>query len=82
MLEALVKARHQRLTAGQIREILRVNDENVSNPEQVVKDTASSLRCHLRNALKSLNMQCENPLPSVGKGRELTYKLEMPKNLP
>jgi hypothetical protein len=78
MLEALVKSPHRRYTAVGLRKALRVDDEAVTYPEQVVKDTATELRLHLRNAVADAGLTCADPLPSLGKGKDLTYKLDLP----
>jgi hypothetical protein len=78
MLKALLKSCYLRLSASEVREALRVDDETVEFPEQVIKDTASELRLKLRKAVADAGLKCDNPLPSLGKGKDLTYKLDLP----
>jgi hypothetical protein len=78
MLTALLTARQQRLTAVQLLETMRVNDETVGFPEQVVRDTAKTLRKALRQAVAAAGEECKNPLPSKGRGENVTYALRMP----
>jgi hypothetical protein len=75
MLEALLQSRHRRCTVPELREALQIDDEAVSFPDQVIKDTAKTLRAALKKAAKALMFACDNPLPSTGKGRHLTYTL-------
>jgi hypothetical protein len=78
MLRALLQDPNRRCGARKLREVMKVNDEAVTYPEQVVRDTAAVLRSALRQALAALNVVCSDPLPSVGKGEGLTYKLNLP----
>jgi hypothetical protein len=78
MLAALLESRHRRCAVSDLRRSLGVDDEAVEWPEQVIKDTAKELRAALRAAASGADVACGNPLPSTGKGRDLTYKLDMP----
>jgi hypothetical protein len=75
MLEALLGSPERRLTADQLRVAMKVDDAGVVYPEQVVRDTAGKLRAALRAAAGAAGQACEDPLPSIGRGRELTYTL-------
>jgi hypothetical protein len=72
MLSALLHSRHRSCTVDQLRNALGVDDEAVSHPEQVIKDTATDLRKALKTAGVS---KC--PLPSTGRGQYLTYRLNL-----
>jgi hypothetical protein len=76
MLEVLLASRGRRATADGLRREMRIDDESVDNPEQVVKDTASALRDALRKAA-CLRPRGRNPLPSTGRGRDLAYHLAL-----
>jgi len=78
MLAALLSSRFLRCTASELREKLGVDDEAVTYPDQVVKDAAGTLRQALKGAVKAAGMACKDPLPSTGKGKDLTYGLAMP----
>jgi hypothetical protein len=78
MLAALLAARGWRMTALAIRDALEVSDVFVGFPEQVVRDTAYDLRRALRAACAAVGRECVNPLPSTGRGADLTYRLDMP----
>jgi hypothetical protein len=78
MLRALLTARHKRLSAGQLRDAMKVDDDAVSEPHQVVIDTACSLRRALQQAVAEAGRTRENPLPSKGRGKDLTYLLDLP----
>jgi hypothetical protein len=78
MLRALLESRHCRCGTAELRQAMGVDDENVNYPEQVVKDTAKILRAALRKAVYAARQTCENPLPSVGRGKDLTYALHLP----
>jgi hypothetical protein len=78
MLSTLLKSKHLRCTASELRQALSIDDAIVNYPEQVVKDTASALRAALQQAAAAAGLECENPLPSKGKGAHLTYILEIP----
>ena len=51
-----------------------IDSDSVDFPEQVVRDAASDLRKRLRNALGD-GWKDQDPLPSNGKGKDLTYRL-------
>jgi hypothetical protein len=78
MLQALLDAPDRRLTADKLRVAMRVDDESVEHPDQVIRDTATDLRRSLRNAVKAAGLTCANPLPSSGRGCELVYWLDLP----
>jgi hypothetical protein len=78
MLCALHKARHNRLSADQLREAMKVDDEVVNDPDQVIRDTAYKLRRALREAVARAGRTCSDPLPPIGRGKDLTYKLDLP----
>jgi hypothetical protein len=78
MLAALLDTDNRRMTAEELREALAIDDDAVNFPEQVVKDTAIKLRKALKSAALESGLSCENPLRSNGKGRDLTYILDMP----
>jgi hypothetical protein len=78
MLEALLEAPFRRCRASDVRKALDVDDEAVDRPEQVVKDTAKMLRNALNKAVKDAGKSCENPLRSLGRGKDLTYILDVP----
>jgi hypothetical protein len=44
-----------------------------------VKDVANDLRAALREAVKAAGLSCENPLLSIGRGKDLTYTLTLPQ---
>jgi hypothetical protein len=77
MLSALLQARFHRCTVDQLRAAIRVDDDAVNFPEEVVKDTAKILRQALKAARKAAHLSVKNPLPSSGRGKDLTYILEM-----
>jgi hypothetical protein len=78
MLAALLNTDNRRMTAEELREVLAIDDDAVNFPEQVVKDTAIKLRKALKRAALESGLSCENPLRSNGKGKDLTYILDMP----
>jgi hypothetical protein len=78
MLEALVESHHRRCTASELRKVIGVDDESTTYPEQVIRDTAKTLRNALKGAVKAAGLSCKNPLPSTGKGKDLTYILALP----
>jgi hypothetical protein len=85
MLGILLKSRYRSATADQLRNQLALNDESVTYPEQVIRDTACKLRKALRKAANAAGLKCPtNPLPSTGRGRDLSYSLAFgqPRNLP
>jgi DNA-binding response OmpR family regulator len=75
MLQRLLEAPHRRCTAAELRKSMDVDDESVDSPEQVIKDTAKKLRHSLKKALMAAGRSVENPLPSKGKGKDLSYIL-------
>jgi hypothetical protein len=78
MLRALLSALDHRLTADQLRVGLRINDEEVEFPQQVVRDMACKLRAVLRKAWEQAGVPMKNPLPHSGSGRDLSYALQLP----
>jgi hypothetical protein len=78
MLEALLRSRHHRCTALDLRKVLDLDDEFLEYPEQAVKDAAKKLRAALKEALAAAGQPCKNPLPSKGKSEELVYILALP----
>jgi hypothetical protein len=76
LLEALLKARHHRATVDQLREAMRIEDVEVTYPEQVIKDAAKDLRAALKNAVtETRGSYPEDPLPSTGQLKDLAYEL-------
>jgi hypothetical protein len=78
MLRALLAARFRCLGVDELRVALAIDDVAVSFPEQVVKDSAKDLRRALRQAVESAGLSCDDPLPSQGKGKSLSYRLSLP----
>jgi hypothetical protein len=78
MLQALLQSRHHCLTAEQLRVQMALDDAIVNNPEQVIRDTARKLRQALRQAIQEAGLTCPDPLPSTGRGADLTYRLDLP----
>jgi hypothetical protein len=78
MLRALLESTDGSLTADELRVKMRVSDESVDYPEQVVRDTARRLRRALRRACAAAGRPCADPLPSTGRRDDLTYRLAMP----
>jgi hypothetical protein len=78
MLRALVESPHERLTSRELLEALKVDNESVTYPEQIIKDTAKKLRRALRQAVRKVGLKCADPLPHIGKGQNLAYELAMP----
>jgi hypothetical protein len=78
MLEALLRSRWRRLTAADLCKEMEVDTTYATFPEQVIKDTACTLRAALRAVIKAAGQECGDPIRSVGKGADLTYSLEMP----
>jgi hypothetical protein len=76
MLEALLNARYRRCFASELREALGVDDEKVLFPEQVIKDVAGNLRGALKTAIRDADLPDTDPLPSSGKGKDLSYRLD------
>jgi hypothetical protein len=78
MLRELLGTRDRRLTVDILRSRMNINDEFVDYPERVIRDTAKNLRKSLKKAIRGAGLNCDDPLPSVGRGADLTYKLELP----
>jgi hypothetical protein len=76
MLESLLNARNFCRSVSDLLDDLET--EAAAYPEQVVKGTARDLRAALRIAVQAAGLDCENPLPSTGRGRDLAYQLKMP----
>jgi hypothetical protein len=78
MLRVLLDSPHFCETANRLRQRMGVDDEGVTFPEQVIKDTAHKLRKELKKAAKAAGRTCpSNPLPSTGRGKDLTYRLNL-----
>jgi hypothetical protein len=83
MLRALFDAKHHRMSRNDLRTQLSVNDDHVNYPDQVIADTAKSLRKALRKALEETGElerdgKTIDPLPSYDEGKNLAYGLNMP----
>jgi hypothetical protein len=53
-----------------------VDNEAVTFPDQVIRDTAKRLRTALRKAAEDAGLPCpQDALPSTGKGGHLSYRL-------
>jgi hypothetical protein len=78
MLGALLASRYRRATALDLFEPLGVDVRSVSFPEQAVKDQARILRKALRMARNEAGLPPADPLPSKGRGEQLSYGLNMP----
>jgi hypothetical protein len=76
MLKALLESRDHCATADDLRVAMDINNDSVDFPEQVVRDTAKKLRTVLRKAAGCSEKQ--NPLPSSGRGAELSYRISLP----
>jgi hypothetical protein len=76
LLRALLAAPGWCATAEQLRTALGVDDDQVTYPEQVIRDAAGDLRASLRRAAGLGKDQ--DPLPSTGRGAELSYQLHLP----
>jgi hypothetical protein len=76
VLRALVTARGWRLGADQIAEQVWPED-TIAYREQAVKDAVSKLRKTLIRALRKMGVRERNPLPSTGRGPDLTYQLDL-----
>jgi hypothetical protein len=86
MLRMLLTARGRCCTADELRAALW-SDETTTYPEQAVRDTAKDLRQTLRIALQAEGVNLDNlqrlsPLLSSGKGKDLSYGLELPPRPP
>jgi hypothetical protein len=79
MLEILLASRGRSATAEHLRQAMGINDEFLEHPEQAVIDTAKKLRAALREAAKAACLDCKDPLPHTGKGRDLAYRLTLPE---
>jgi hypothetical protein len=77
LLGALLASRGGRTAVGRLRAEMGVDDLAVDNPAQVVKGAAADLRRALRAAAAAAGVACDDPLPSTGKGEELTYSLNL-----
>jgi hypothetical protein len=77
MLAALLESHYRRSTASDLRKVIGLDDEAVTYPEQAIKDTARKLRAALKRAVNAEGLPCENPLESTGKGKDLTYILNV-----
>jgi hypothetical protein len=77
VLRALYGATGWRLTAEQIISDVWPDEDAVSYPQQALKDAASALRQALREAIRRRGKIPGNPLPSRGKGADLTYRLDL-----
>lgn len=80
MLKALLDSDHHRLTRDQLRDKMKIDDAYVEYPWQVIKDAASALRASLRKAMGRAAKN-HNPLPSEGRGDDLTYVLDLNKKI-
>jgi hypothetical protein len=78
MLKALLESRHRSRTRDELRAVLGMDDESLSFPDQAIIDQAKNLRAALKKAVKEVGRSCKNPLPSKGRGEDLTYSLAMP----
>jgi hypothetical protein len=78
LLAELLRFPDHRALAGDLREAIGADDEAVNLPEQVVRDAAAHLRRALRRAVDAAGLTCDDPLPSLGRGKDLTYRLDMP----
>jgi hypothetical protein len=77
MLKVLLSSPHLAARAERLRQEMGVDDETVSEPDQVVRDAAADLRKALRKAT-GLDKKGPNPLPSEGRGEGLAYRLDLP----
>jgi hypothetical protein len=78
LLGELLKARFSRCTMDQLRQAGDWDDDLIEFPEQAVRDTATNLRAALRKAIRDAGQFCDDPLPSTGRGADLTYQLSLP----
>ena len=78
MLEALLASRWKRCSVADLIRDLEIDEDEVEFPEQAVKDTARKLRKALRRAVEAAGLSTANPLPSEGRGADLTYRLALP----
>jgi hypothetical protein len=78
MLHVLLGSSHHTATAARLRQEMDIDEESVTFPEQVIRDTASALRRALKRAASATGLSCpKDPLPSTGRGEELTYSLSL-----
>jgi hypothetical protein len=77
MLSALLVAPGLSLTTNALRKAMEIDDAFVEFPVQVVKDAAVELRRVLRKAI-GLGKDY-NPVPSIGEGGDLAYRLALPE---
>jgi hypothetical protein len=78
MLKALLTTQDERCTVNDLRKAMNIDEEAVSYPEQVIRDTAKRLRTALKRAWEAARQEITDPLPSIGRGGELTYALRHP----
>jgi hypothetical protein len=78
LLRELLKARFSRCAVDQLRQAGGWDDDFIEFPKQAVKDAVKDLRAALRKAIRDAGESCKNPLPSIGKGADLTYQLSLP----
>jgi hypothetical protein len=76
MLEVLLASRGYSATVEDLERGMHI--EGITFAKQAVMDAASDLRAALRGAVKSAGLICENPLPSMDRGRNLAYRLDLP----
>jgi hypothetical protein len=77
-MAAVLVSPYRSCTVVELLKALRLDDERVNYPEQVVRDAATDLRRALRAAREVAGLPAGNPLPSTGRGKDLSYHLEMP----
>jgi hypothetical protein len=82
ILEALLKAPHQKRYARELCKDLQIDEDSVDYPEQVIRDATTDLRKMLRTAIQDAGQNHEQPLPSSGRGTSLAYQLDLPKFFP
>jgi hypothetical protein len=78
MLKEILASRWHRCSRLELRAALGKNDESVEYPDQAIIDTAKKLRAALKKAVAEAGLTCANPLPSGGRGMDLSYSLKMP----
>jgi len=81
VLKALLAAPHQSISASNLETELEINVEVVENPRQVVKDAIYDARKALKGVFESGGLVCENPIPRIGFGKDLTYTLRIPEEI-
>jgi hypothetical protein len=77
MLRVLLNSKHYAATVTQLRIEMKINDEVVSFPEQVIRDAAKALRAALRRAANK--PKTWEPVPSAGTGEQISYRLDLEK---